>query len=318
MNKILGLLIAILIISCSKENKLEQEIAKIEVHVRIDRFDEVFNNSSTKDLPKLKNKYPYLFPAEYNDSIWANRMNDTLQKELYAEIDKRFADFENDTAQFSSLFQHIKYYFTDFKPPKIVTVISDVDYKNRVIYADTLLLLGLDNYLGPDHKFYKGIQQYIRKNFEASKIPVDMAKTIAKSKVRPPQNRTFIAQMVYYGKIYYMVHLFLPNTAKEVQLGYTDEELKWAIADEGYIWRYFVERELLFSTDAKLQERFIHPAPFSKFYLELDNESPGRLGQYIGWQIVNAYMENNEVSLQHMLNASAEEIFNNSKYKPKK
>jgi uncharacterized protein YjaZ len=52
--------------------------------------------------------------------------------------------------------------------------------------------------------------------------------------------------------------------------------------------------------------------------LELDNESPGRLGQYIGWQIVKAYMENNDVSLMDMLQKDAAEIFNNSKFKPRK
>jgi uncharacterized protein YjaZ len=52
--------------------------------------------------------------------------------------------------------------------------------------------------------------------------------------------------------------------------------------------------------------------------LELDGESPGMLGQYIGWQIVRAYMKNNNVSLQRMLNTSAEAIFNNSRFKPRK
>ena len=91
------------------------------------------------------------------------------------------------------------------------------------------------------------------------------------------------------------------------------------MANESYIWRYFIERELLFSTDLKLSGRFITPAPFSKFYLEdIDAESPGRLGQYIGWQIVRAYMQQNDVSLKDMLLKSPEEIFNNSKFKPRK
>ena len=95
--------------------------------------------------------------------------------------------------------------------------------------------------------------------------------------------------------------MFYPSAEKESVIGYNKSEYNWALANENYIWRYFIEKELLFSTDAKLGERFINPAPFSKFYLELDNESPGRIGQFIGWQIVNSYMQNNEVSLQQML-----------------
>jgi hypothetical protein len=36
------------------------------------------------------------------------------------------------------------------------------------------------------------------------------------------------------------------------------------------------------------------PAPFSKFYLEIDNDSPGRIGAWIGWQMVRSYMKNKQ------------------------
>ena len=74
----------------------------------------------------------------------------------------------------------------------------------------------------------------------------------------------------------------------------------------------------MFETDQKLAGRFINPAPFSKFNLELDAESPGRLGQYIGWQIVKAYMENSDADLKDMLQMDATELFNKSKFKPRK
>ena len=35
---------------------------------------------------------------------------------------------------------------------------------------------------------------------------------------------------------------------------------------------------------------FFDASPFSKFYLEIDNQSPGRIGRWIGWQIVRSYM----------------------------
>ena len=76
--------------------------------------------------------------------------------------------------------------------------------------------------------------------------------------------------------------------------------------------------EVLYSTDAKLSSRFIADAPFSKFYLELDNQSPGRLGQYIGWQIVKAYAENTGEKPMSILEQEPEEIFRKSKFKPKK
>ena len=68
----------------------------------------------------------------------------------------------------------------------------------------------------------------------------------------------------------------------------------------------------------KLNARFIQRAPFSKFYLELDQESPGSVGVFIGWQIVRAYMKNNNVTLQELALKDAKTIFDQSKYKPKK
>jgi uncharacterized protein YjaZ len=94
--------------------------------------------------------------------------------------------------------------------------------------------------------------------------------------------------------------------------------MNWAISNESYIWRYFIEKELLYSTDSSLPSRFIAPAPFTKFYLELDSESPGRLGQYIGWQIVRSYMEHNNVDFMDMLQTDPNKIFNDAKFKPRK
>jgi uncharacterized protein YjaZ len=115
-----------------------------------------------------------------------------------------------------------------------------------------------------------------------------------------------------------MKDIMLPNYTDAEKMGYTPEQITWSQENESYIWRYFIEEDLLFSTDTKLENRFVNMAPFSKFYLEIDNESPGRIGQWIGWQIVRSFMENNEVSLQEMLKMDAKQIFERSKYKPKK
>ena len=124
--------------------------------------------------------------------------------------------------------------------------------------------------------------------------------------------------MLYYGKILYLKDLFIPFKSDAEKIGYGEEEYVWAENNEAQIWRYFVENELIFDTDSQLYSRFLYPAPFSKFYLELDADSPARLGQYMGWQIVRAYMEKNDVSVNKMLNTSAEELFNKANFKPKK
>jgi len=49
-----------------------------------------------------------------------------------------------------------------------------------------------------------------------------------------------------------------------------------------------------------------------------DQDSPGGIGKWFGYLIISGFMENNDASLQEILNISNEEIFKKSKYKPKK
>lgn len=318
MKNILILWIVICFVSCADTDKREKEIAAMDINLEVKRFDLAFASADRKDLPVLKEKFPYLFPAQFADSVWYHRMEDSLQQELFAEVRGKFSGFDSQTKSLTNLFKHVKYYFPQVNTPKVITVTSDVDYRNRVIYADSLLLIGLDNYLGEDHKFYEGIQQYIRRDFIPERIAVDVAEELSARMVPMPENRTFLAKMLYHGKRYFLMQRLMPARPPEAIIGYTENEYAWVRANEDEIWRYFIDRDLLFATDSKLEQRFLAPAPFSKFYLELDNESPGRVGRYMGWRIVEAYMENNEVSLQQMLEKPAEEIFNDSRFKPLK
>jgi len=172
-------------------------------------------------------------------------------------------------------------------------------------------------YLGKDHKFYE-FPEYIKQNFQENQMLPDIVSSFSKNKIVPPTDNTLLSQMIYAGKELYIKDLLLPEYSDADKMGYKPEQIKWCQENEGYMWRYFIEKKMLYDTDQKLIPRFINPAPFSKFYLEIDNESPGRVGSWIGWQIVRSFMENNEVSLQQLLLIDNKELFEKSKYKPKK
>jgi hypothetical protein len=116
----------------------------------------------------------------------------------------------------------------------------------------------------------------------------------------------------------YLKDILLPNYQDYNKIGFEKVKYDFCIENEQNIWTYFLEQKLLYDTKYKTIQRFIEPGPFSKFYLEIDNETPGRVGQWIGWQIVKSYMENNKVSLDKLLQEDVNIIFEKSKYKPKK
>lgn len=307
------------IISCETEDKTEAEIAKINIDFTIERFDKAFAEANPDDLPNLKETFPFMFAKRYDDSFWMQQMQDTLQLELQSETIKKFEDLKTETTEIESLFQHLKYYFPQFKTPRIVSVASDVDYRNKVIVTDTIIVLPLANYLGKDHFFYQGIQDYIVQDLDPELMAVDLANKYAKHYTFQQQRKTFLDDLIYEGKLLYFKDKVIPFKTDAQKLNYTEAQYKWTQANEEYIWRYFVDKEILYSTDTKLPNRFINPAPFSKFYLEqIDSESPGEIGKYMGWQIVRSYMDNNTITFKQMLTKSTEEIFDNAKYKPRK
>jgi len=304
-------------VSCEKKSKAEKAVEKIPVELKVERFDKLFFETSPKDLDKLKKEFPFFFPKGNDDSVWLNKMKDPIWRELYTEVQKKYSDFEPVKKELTTLFKHIKYYFPETKTPKVITVISEMDYNNKVIYADSLVIISLELYLGKEHKFYQ-FPKYLKQNFEQKQIMPDVVSSFSTQKITPVIGKNLLSQMIYFGKQLYLKDILLPEYNDAEKMGYTPEQIKWCEENEGYMWRYFLENEMLYSDDQKLNNRFINPAPFSKFYLEIDNESPGRVGSWIGWQMVRSFMKNNEVSLQEMLKMNAKELFEKSKYKPKK
>ena len=245
-------------------------------------------------------------------------MSDPIQQLQNKAVDSIFEDFSSIESEIISFYQHLKYYNKALKTPRLITVLSDVDYRNKVVVTDSIVLIALDTYLGADHEFYASFYDYIKQNLNKDQIVSDLATAYAEQLIYQPKRATFLEEMIYFGKELYLKDLLIPFKENNEKIGYLPVQYEWAEENEFYIWQYFVEKELLYETDRKLLARFIIPAPFSRFNLELDSESPGRLGQYMGWQIVKSYMENNETPLLQMLQMEANEIFNNAKFKPKK
>ena len=309
--KILMILFFFVCVSCDKKVSLKDN------NIKVVRFEKLFYNSDPADLNQIKNRYPFFFPDSYPDSVWLNRLKDPIQLEIFNEIIKQY-----DSVIFLEigLFKFFKSHIElvdKFITPQVITVNTDIDYRNKVILTDSLLLIGLDNYLGPNHKFYDGIPEYIKEDFTIPGIFSDVAEKYAYANIPRIEFYTFLDKIIYYGKVLYYKDFTL-DIEDRYKIGYSKVKMKWAKENEYFVWTYFIENNILFNPDNNLESRFINDSPFSRFYLEIDNESSEMIGKYIGWQIVKSYMKNNETSLKNMLNKSPIDIYNNSKYKPQK
>jgi len=314
----LFLVLLLFLNSCQKEVKKNVDTSNIDVEFMINRFEQDFYDHGGENLEELKNKYPLLFPDNTPDSIWKAKINDKDEQELYSETQKLYSSFSDIESELKSLFQHVTYYNPLFNTPDIITGLSNIDYDYRVIYNQELVFISLDVYLGSTHPFYGDFPSYIKQNNVRERIIVDVASAIIDSQIKPLTNRSFLAKMIHEGKKLYLLELYLPLKSEAVRIGYNKIKYDWALTNEEQVWKYFIENNLLYSTDTKLNKRFLEDAPFSKFYISEDKNSPGRIGQWIGMQIVRSFMANNDVSLSDLLIKNEEEIFKKSKYKPRK
>ena len=76
--------------------------------------------------------------------------------------------------------------------------------ENRVILADSLLLIGLDNYLGSEHPFYSSMPKYISDNLIPRMIISDIAEEYAYYVIPKANFYTFLEKIIFYGKVLYL------------------------------------------------------------------------------------------------------------------
>ncbi|MDN6279664.1 MAG: gliding motility lipoprotein GldB [Psychroflexus sp.] len=308
-----------LLTACSNEDdsKILKEVEAQNLNIEVHRFDRAFAEAQPSDLPQLKKEYPYFFNPEIPDSLWIDKMSDSLQNVIDHEVFQVFDDFSSSKENVERFYKYVNHYFPEVNKPVIYTLAENVDYKHKAVVVDSLLFIALDNYLGREHEFYTDFETYIRNYQDKAYMLSDIAQVYGESLTPQAQTRQFLAIMVYYGKLLYFKDITLPFESDAVKIYYTDAQLEWAKDNEKQTWQHFVENEMVYSTKSDLKERFINLAPFSKFYLGVDNESSPRMGQYIGWQIVRDFMRKNpDVSPEAMLGMTAVEIFNQANYKP--
>jgi len=238
----------VLLISCTKENPKKVDVAGIDITLQVDRFEKEFYGNGGSNLKELRSKYPFLFPEGFSDSIAMSKISNKDEMELFAESQKLFADFTEQEKELEQLLKHIKYYSPDFKAPKVVTLLTNIDYDNRVILSKELLLISLDAYLGSNHPFYQNFPSYIRQNNTKERLVVDVANAFVRQQVSPVKQRSFVTKMIVEGKKLFLLDSYLPEVTDAVKIGYSPEKFKWAVDNEQEIWAYFIENELLFST----------------------------------------------------------------------
>ena len=307
--------------SCKKdtENLWNVEIKKPVQNIELTDISKEFYDPATS-LETFKQKYPW-FQGSVSDEDYSVRRQDPEEIKIYKEAISKI-DFQKLEKDLNGLFSHIQYYFPKFKTPKTFLYSSALQgIKDPITYSadDNFLFIDITAFMGENNPNYKGLEQYFQKSMNPVNIVPKVSEIFAEYFVPyNAEHQKFLDQLIYQGKLMTLQDAFLPDFPDYLKINYDQKQYQWAAENEVNIWDFFVENNLVFSDDARLAERFINPAPFSKFYTEIDNESSPQIGIFTGWQICKKFFqEKPETKIQDFLKMDAQTIFNQAQYKPK-
>jgi len=297
----------------------------------LDLFDAAKDGFTANDLKQIEATYPNLLPL-YSQAIM--RFGPLNEATTLATFDRftsdppilELYDAVRATYPKGSLDEELKllqkgllrfrHYFPRRSIPEVKSMITAFTYSTAV--DDKLLLISLDNYLGKDFKLYPqaGIPEYKFNHFSREYMVADALKAWLISEFESKNAQNMLEQMIYQGKVLYLLYAFLPELEENFLLSYEPKELEWCKANAPEVWAHFLAMELLFSTENQKIRKYLGDAPFIAGFPE---GSPGRVGQWLGYEIVKAYMKRNrQTTLDQLMQINdANQILQQSKYKPK-
>ncbi|MBN7809683.1 gliding motility lipoprotein GldB [Algoriphagus sp. H41] len=327
----LAFLIPVLLFAfaCGKKDEtceLDPEILAQDLDFGITRLeDEFFAAKTTEDFGFLLEKYPdfaevYLEKNTYPsaDSLASSLLaihQDSAMRVLYDSVKVEYPDISDIEKDLENAFKYIKHFFPEFKVPKVYTFVSGLN--SDLVVTEEMIVIGLDYFLPADHAFQPDIARYMAERYEKPYlVPMIVLAISSQFNTVNPKDNTLLSEMIYYGKAYHFVKAILPCTSDQYIIGYSPAEIAECYDNEEFIWSHFVENELLYETNPFEIRKYIGEAPFTD---AISTKAPGRLGRWLGWNIVDDYQVNRAVTLPELMKESdAETIFRQSGYRPRR
>lgn len=326
-------ILACVVTACNKDRQyFPKNIDQKEIEIV--RFDNDILNVSeataNEDIRILYNEYPdfmprfvedilgipvedtaYLaeqLPKFLNDTLYGFHATNLLEKE-------QFSDISSIHKEINSAFSRLNYLYPDMTLPVIYFFISG--FNSSIMFVDDDMAVGADMYLGSDYELYnRVVYDYQKQTMRKECIPADVVSAYLFRNIPYTSRQTrLLDQMIYRGKIIYLLSLLLPDEPDYEIMGYTKEQWQWCIKYEKQIWNLVMDKKDLFKTESIVLTSYLNDGPFTA---EVSQESPGRLGTWIGWRIAKSYMNHNEnVTLQEfMADGDAQKILEQSFYRP--
>ncbi|HLU90652.1 MAG TPA: gliding motility lipoprotein GldB [Cyclobacteriaceae bacterium] len=316
--------------SCKKKDagcELSEEILQISLDINIERMENAMYEARSKEqIETILEDHPEFTALYLQEGLYESRetlvdelfnmSRDTAFLELYEEVKDYYGDVTEIEEDLENAFKYVRYHFPDFEVPMVYTFVSG--FTSDLFIDEKIIVIGLDYFLPADHRFQPpNLPQYIARRYQKDYIVATLMVALSAQFNRTDMgDNTLLAEMIYYGKAYHFAKTMMPCTPDEYIIGYTTEEIRASYANEELIWSHFIENEVLFETNPFEIRKYTGEAPFTD---AISMEAPGRLGRWIGWNIVDDYYFNNAVSIATLMEErDSDLIFRQSGYRPRR
>lgn len=328
ISRYLLVLISFLLFQSCNDSKWKADVSNVDYNGEIARLDlAVFNLGSdlTKsDLLELQKEYHGFLNVYLTQimqvgeaenamtaSLFQRFVTDPNWIELQEVIEKKHPNLDEESANLERAFKRYSVLFKESDLPEIVAYNSGF---NVGIYPEKEFLgIGLEWYSGNDLKIFDRLPpdlfpQYKRDKMMPEYMTINALKGWLIVRFQDKLNgQSLLNRMAFSGKINYIAAALHQDLSDRIVLNYSEEQLEWCDNQEYEVWKFILENDLIFSVDAMAVNKMMNDGPFTP---GMPPESPGGVGNYMGYEMVKAFMDRNEnLTLAELLNMKNDREF---------
>jgi hypothetical protein len=288
--------------------------------------------ASIKDsLPAIIRKYGNFLQffsyvintGDINDPAFSDNLvsfcTDKQNNEVFSEVSKAYHDISFLERDLGKAFRNYRKYFPYRSVPAVYTCITG--FNRSIITADSVLGISLDRYLGKNCDYYPRLEiySYLAAKMNSWNIVPDCmyawgTKLWNFEDLKYPDDNV-LSEMIHEGKLKYFEKCMIPGIGDTLLFGFSGDQMKFCRNNENRMWTYMIENDLLFSSDKFVIRKLTGEGPFTSYFT---NESPGKAAVWIGFRIIESYMDRNRKSTieELMLNTDVQSILDQARYNP--
>ena len=203
-------------------------------------------------------------------------------------------------------FKRFRHHFPQDPVPSLVWMNGAFNY--AVYPTPEYLAIGLDWFLGNDHPIVGRLAPevfpgYLRERMDPQFLAADALRgwLLVHFAERYHRTEACADEVFFWGKVLFVLDQLAPELEDRLWMDWSEGQMAWALENERAVWLELQPQTNLFERDFGRYNRWFVEGPFTRA-ANIPQESPDRLGAWMGYRIVSDFMAKNpELSLRELL-----------------